>query len=95
MVPRAGELTQHVIGLAIDMHRDAWRALFERPCSMHKLRVMNGGTQAWRARCFRRPAIDKALWLGQDSWPIMASRRQCRTETNRIPREKMAAETVT
>ena len=65
-VPRAGELTQHVIGLAIDMHRDAWRALFERPCSMYKLHVMNGGTQAYRAGCFRRPAIDKALewwWL--------------------------------
>ena len=95
MVPRAGELTQRVIGLAIDMHRDAWRALFERPCGMHKLRVMNGGTQAWCARCFRRSAIDKALWLGQDFRPIMASRPRCRTEINRILREKMAAETVT
>jgi hypothetical protein len=39
-VPRAGELTEQVIGLAIDVHRNA---------HMHEARVMNYGAQAYRA----------------------------------------------
>ena len=65
-MPRAGELTQHVFELANGMLRDAWRALLERIYSFYERRVMNSETQGYCAGCFLRPAIDKALWSGQD-----------------------------